>query len=119
MAAKKKVTPAKKVASPKPPASKSSSERSKSMMKNAATSKKGDLAGERAVVRQVSRINNVDRKRQKNNPGIKGVFGYTDRDEKGTLKPKWDNYIRLDGKTGRPKLPTSIDVYGKKKKGGK
>jgi len=112
MAAKKKITPAKKDVQPKPrlneskktPLTPQQVKAKKYVEKSrAAKSKSGDLGSERSVMRQVNRINNVDRERQKNNPDFKGIFSYTSRDKKGNLKANWDNYISLDGKLGRPK----------------
>jgi hypothetical protein len=96
MAAKKKATPSKAAPVKKSVAKKTSTP-------SVSAPKKNDLGSERSVMRQVNRINNVDRERQKNNPDFKGIFSYTSRDKKGKLKANWDNYISLDGKLGRPK----------------
>jgi hypothetical protein len=127
MAAKKKMTPAKKDVQPKPrlneskkaPAKKTPEQvKAKKYVEKgrAAKNKAGDLASERTAVRKAESINRVDRARQKANPSSKGIFGYVTRNEKGTLVPRWDNYKWTDGTTGRPPLPMVFDRYKNAKK---
>jgi hypothetical protein len=108
MAAKKKITPAKKDVQPKSrlneskktPLTPQQVKAKKYVEKSrAAKSKSGDLAAERAVVRKVNNFNKTQKQYQEKSPSFKGVVAYVERDsETNKSKFKWDNYRIVNGK---------------------